>query len=60
MAAYPEAKCFHPEVFGETSQKCVLQSANGRRTIFNFSEEDLPTAGCGNTGVVLRSSWHTG
>jgi hypothetical protein len=41
-AAYPEAKCFHPEVFGETSRKCVVRSPNGARTVFAFFEEDLP------------------
>lgn len=42
MNAYPEARCFHPAVFGETSKKCVLRSPNGAETAFVFFEEDLP------------------
>lgn len=42
MTAYPEANCFHPQVFGKTSRKCVVASPDGAKTAFVFFEEDLP------------------
>lgn len=42
VAAYPEARCYHPQVFGATSRKCVITSPNGAKTAFVFFEEDLP------------------
>jgi hypothetical protein len=45
IAAYPEANCYHPDVFGETSRYCVVESSyKGRavKTIFSFFEQDLP------------------
>jgi hypothetical protein len=44
VAAYPEAKCYHPPVYGETSRYCVLESKyKGRavKTVFAFFEKDL-------------------
>lgn len=44
LAAYPEAACYHPKVYGPTSQLCVLRSAfKGRnvKTVFAFFEKDL-------------------
>lgn len=44
VAAYPEAKCYHPPVYGKTSRYCVLKSEyKGRavKTIFAFFDKDL-------------------
>lgn len=44
VAAYPEARCYHPAVYGETSRYCVLKSKyKGRsvETVFAFFEQDL-------------------
>jgi hypothetical protein len=43
-AAYPEAHCYHPSIYGETSRLCVLRSEyKGRsvKTVFAFFEQDL-------------------
>lgn len=43
-AAYPEAKCYHPAVYGETSRYCVIKSQyKGRsvKTTFAFFEKNL-------------------
>jgi hypothetical protein len=44
-AAYPEARCFHPNLFGDQSRQCVLRTVDdGRKvkTIFSFFEKTLP------------------
>lgn len=44
VAAYPEARCYHPPVYGEDSRYCVLKSKyKGRavKTVFAFFEKDL-------------------
>jgi hypothetical protein len=43
--AYPEAKCYHPGVYGDTSQFCVVRSTykgQAVKTTFAFFEKDLP------------------
>ena len=43
-AAYPEANCYHPAVYGKTSRYCVIKSQyKGRvvKTVFAFFEQDL-------------------
>jgi hypothetical protein len=45
LSAYPEAKCSHRDLYGDTSRFCTLLSeAHGQRvkTVFVFFEEDLP------------------
>jgi hypothetical protein len=45
VAAYPEANCYHPDVYGDNSRFCVVPSTyKGRtvETIFAFFEQDLP------------------
>lgn len=42
--AYPEAKCYHPGVYGDTSQFCVVRSTykgQAVKTTFAFFEKDL-------------------
>jgi hypothetical protein len=42
--AYPEAKCYHPGVYGETSQYCVVRSTykgHAVKTTFAFFDKDL-------------------
>jgi hypothetical protein len=44
VAAYPEANCYHPPVYGETSRYCVIKSRfKGRlaKTVFAFFDKDL-------------------
>jgi hypothetical protein len=53
-AAYPEAVCYHPKVYGPTSEYCVLRStfkSRNVKTVFAFFEKDL-----GVRDVEIR--WH--
>jgi hypothetical protein len=45
VAAYPEARCYHPSVYGPHSRMCSLLTTDSDRkvkTTFAFFEESLP------------------